>query len=315
MIKIKTVLLLLLIWNSHIAAQEKIRFTPRWTPQAQFAGFYVAQELGFFKELGLDVEFKHPSASVNAMEMLKNNETDIIDCSLSDAIIEKSQGVDMVNIIQLFQRTSLIIVADRPLNNDIRKLTGLRVGRWRAGHSVVAVMAIKDKGIDVEWINFLSGSNLFLSGAVNASLAMTYNELISMKSTGRKIDDENMIRLSDLGYNVIEDGLYTYRDYAKENSALIEKFSQASIRGWSWAQQNPEETLDIVMDYVIKYNIKTNRHHQSEMLKEILLLEYPLNSDKISFNLTEKDFNLAHEMLLNSEQIKRSITYDSFIIK
>lgn len=315
MIKIKTVLLLLILWNSHIDAQEKVRFTPRWTPQAQFAGFYVAQELGFFKELGLDVEFKHPSASVNAMEMLKNNQTDIVDCSLSDAIIEKSQGVDLMNIVQLFQRTSLVIVADRPLNNDIRKLTGLRIGRWRAGHSVVAVMAIKDKGIDVEWVNFLSGSNLFLSGAVNASLAMTYNELISMKSTGRKIDDENVIRLSDLGYNVIEDGLYTDRDYAKENSALIEKFRQASIRGWLWAQQNPEKTLDIVMDYVAKSNIKTNRYHQSEMLKEILLLEYPLNSDKISFNLAEKDFNVAHEMLLKTEQIKRSITYDSFIIK
>ncbi len=315
MYKHAAVVFLILCSQISFLFAQKVTFTPRWTPQAQFAGFYVAKELGFYKDIGLDVEFKHPSAAVNAVELLKRGETDLIGCSLSDGIALRTTGFNIQCIMQIFQRSALLVVADRPLNNQLESLEGLRVGKWKAGHSVVAISALKDKGVNVDWISFMTGTNLFLSGAIDATLAMTYNELIAMRSTGRKIEENQIIRFADIGYNIIEDGVYAKEDYINNNLETIRKFRKATEEGWMWAQENPDKALDIVMRMVEKHKIPTNRAHQKAMLKEVLSLEYKPECSTISFDVSRKDFDAAVDMLRKNGDIKDEVVYDSFIIK
>ena len=68
---------------SSVAEAQKFTFTPQWTAQAQFAGYYVAQDLGFYKEAGLDVEIVHPSATQSALNSLLRKECDAITTTLA----------------------------------------------------------------------------------------------------------------------------------------------------------------------------------------------------------------------------------------
>jgi NitT/TauT family transport system substrate-binding protein len=83
-----------LLGISSFGQLPKLTFTPHWLPQAQFAGYYVADKMGFYRAEGIDVEIVHPSASVNATENLINGKSDIISLFLISAISLKSSGVD-----------------------------------------------------------------------------------------------------------------------------------------------------------------------------------------------------------------------------
>ena len=54
-----TILLSLFFTNNYA---QQIVFTPQWLPQSQFAGYYVAQELGYYEDAGLDVVIEHTSS-------------------------------------------------------------------------------------------------------------------------------------------------------------------------------------------------------------------------------------------------------------
>ena len=91
----------------------KITFTPHWLPQAQFAGYYVAEKKGFYRAEGIDVKIVHPSASVNAVGSLANGQSDIISLFLITAISSKNAGIDLVNIGQLSQNSAMLFVSKK----------------------------------------------------------------------------------------------------------------------------------------------------------------------------------------------------------
>ena len=107
---------------------NRIVFTPQWTPQSQFAGYYVAQAKGFYREEGLEVVFDHPSASSSALNRLEAGNSHIITLQLIQAIKLIGDEVPLVNILQTSQRNSLMIV---PRYNNIRSLQDLRCGGRR----------------------------------------------------------------------------------------------------------------------------------------------------------------------------------------
>ena len=97
-------------------AQERFIFTPQWTPQAQFAGYYVAQELGFYRDAGLDVEIVHPTATQSAMGRVKNNESQATTLQLCQAMEIVDAGIPLVNILQTSMNNAMVIVSRRGVN-------------------------------------------------------------------------------------------------------------------------------------------------------------------------------------------------------
>ena len=100
---------LFLIGICKIQAQ-RIIFTPQWTPQSQFAGYYVAQEKGFYKDAGVEVDFQHPSASYSALNLLLEGTSDIITQKLSNAFISIAHGVPMVHVLQTSQQNGMVLI-------------------------------------------------------------------------------------------------------------------------------------------------------------------------------------------------------------
>lgn len=299
--------LLLGIASVALKAQDKIIFTPQWTAQAQFAGYYVAAEKGFYKDAGLDVEIVHPSVTQNAISRIRNNESQATTLQLAQAMEIVNDGIPLVNILQTSMNNAMVIVSRRGKNP--LKQVGEKVGIWNAGFGQVAMcMSIKDH-LDYRWIPFANSVNLFISGAIDATLAMSYNEYYQLLQTGIEIDDDCVYRFCDHGYNIQEDGVYMTREYYNKHKEQARKFADASRKGWEWAVQNPEETLDIVMNYVQKEYISTNRVLQKLMLDDVLRLLVDRESKEREFRLRPDMVEQASRMLYENGMLEREVTY------
>ena len=298
---------------SHAAAQEKFIFTPQWTAQAQFAGYYVAQEKGFYKETGLNVEIVHPSVTQSAIRRINNDESHATTLQLAQALDIMDYGIPLVNVLQTSMNNALVIVSRR--NKNPLQQKGEKIGIWNAGFGQIAIcMSMKD-GLNYQWVPFASNINLFISGAIDATLAMSYNEYYLLLQTGFTLTEDNVYRFSDHGYNFQEDGIYMSRAYYESHRDEARRFAAASRKGWEWAAAHPDETLDIVMRYVKKERIATNRVMQKLMLDEVLKQQIDRESGKREFRLRPDMVKSLNKLMLECNMLSREITYDELIAK
>lgn len=323
----KQPLLFILAFLSFTCVQaQRIVFTPQWMPQAQFAGYYVAQEKGFYVEEGLDVEINHPSASYSSFDRMIDGNSHIVTMQLPQAMTAIDRGFPLVNILQTSQHNSLLIV---PRNDDIDELNDLRnkrVGIWKLGFGETAQILDKQHDLNIEWIQHLQGINLLISGAIDAILAMRYNEYWLIMASG--IQPKHVFSLADYGLDIPEDGLYVSRNFYDAHPDIVKAFARASKRGWEWVMEHPEETLDIVIDIMKRSNVTTNIYHQRWMLKEVLQLNCNETIDaidvhnqlkteikikgKANYQLNPEHLKLANEILIKEGIIKAPIDYHQF---
>jgi len=293
------------------AQDETIVFTPQWTAQAQFAGYYVAEAKGFYREAGVKVKIEHPSTTQPAMARMRKNQCQATTLQLCQAMEIVDEGIPLVNILQTSMNNAMVIVSAK--NQDPLTQKGARVGIWSVGFGQLAIcMSIKDH-LNYEWVRFAQNINLFVAGALDATLAMSYNEYYQLVQAGIEMTDKNVYRFCDHGYNVQEDGVYMERSYYLKHKDQARRFAQASRKGWEWAAQHPEETLDIVMQYVNKNGIATNRVIQRLMLKEVLRLQVDRESKKREFRLRPDMVQRASTLMLENQMLSRDITYKELV--
>ena len=292
-------------------AQEKFVFTPQWTAQAQFAGYYVAQEMGFYYKAGIDVEIVHPSVTQTAISRIRSNESQATTLQLAQAMEIVNDGIPLVNILQTSMNNAMVIVSRRGM--DPLKQVGAKVGIWNAGFGQVAIGMSLKENLGYRWTPFANSVNLFISGAIDATLAMSYNEYYQLVQTGFELDEECVYRFRDHGYNIQEDGVYMTKEYYESHKDLAQQFADASRRGWEWAIQNPEETLEIVMKYVQKDHIATNRVLQKLMLDEVLSLLKDRESGQYEFRLRPDMVEQASNLMVESGMMERQVTYSELI--
>lgn len=301
------VIVLVICYSSVNAQGDTIVFTPQWTAQAQFAGYYVAEAKGFYREAGVKVRLEHPSATQPAMARLRKDVCQATTLQLCQALEIIDDGIPLVNILQTSMNNAMVIVSKK--NQDPLTQKGARVGIWSVGFGQLAMcMSIKDH-INYQWIRFAQGINLFVSGALDAILAMSYNEYYQLVQAGVEMTDKNVYRFCDHGYNVQEDGVYMKRDYYLKHKDAAHRFAQASKKGWEWAAAHPAETLDIVMEYVNKSHIATNRLMQHLMLKEVLRLQLDRDSKKREFRLRRDMVEQASSLMYENMMLSRKIKY------
>ena len=293
------------------AQNETIVFTPQWTAQAQFAGYYVAEAKGFYREAGVKVRIEHPSSTQPAMSRLRQNECQATTLQLCQALEIIDDGIPLVNILQTSMNNAMVIVSAR--GKDPLTQKGAKVGIWSVGFGQLAIcMSIKDH-LNYEWVRFAQNVNLFVAGALDATLAMSYNEYYQLVQAGVQMTDKNVYRFCDHGYNVQEDGVYMTREYYAKHKDQARRFAQASRKGWEWAAAHPQEALDIVMKYVDMNHIATNRVMQKLMLEDVLRLQVDRESKKREFRLRPDMVQLASRLMFENQMLSREVTYKELI--
>lgn len=306
-------LLVFIFVDTHGQQMSKLVFTPHWLPQAQFAGYYIADKMGFYKEEGIDVTIKHPSVSINAAEMLIEGQSDIISLFLTTAISYRNSGPELINICQVSQNSALLFVSKKDKKmNTLSDYDGKRIGIWKSGFDEVPKALLRSNNYTVEWVPIHSTVNLFMIGGIDAMTAMWYNEYHSIINNGLNEDELNTIMFSDYGYNIPEDGIYCLSETYKNRKADLEKFIRASLKGWEYAKSHKEETIDIVLDVMRKEHVATNKSHQTWMLEKILLLIEPEKKGIQIGELAESDFNNTQNILYDGGYIKKKFEFNEF---
>lgn len=306
--KLKIVLIALAACVGVCAQAQQIVFTPQWSAQSQFAGYYVAQELGFYKEAGVDVLIEHTSTSDIAINRLRSGKSNAITMFLFDAIYQIGHGAEMVNVLQTAQRSGLVIAVRDDNIKTVEDLQGRRVGIWRSNFNQLAQFLNHDYRLNIEWILFIQGINLYISGAVDATMAMTYNELYWILSSG--FENKKVISLADIGYDYPDEGVYVSSEYYQKYPEKARAFAEASRRGWEWVHEHPEQALDIVMKVMKREHVPASRRHQEWMLREVLKLQCPKGESKPNFQLDASKVESLSNLLIRHGRMDRVISFE-----
>lgn len=296
-------------------AQKDISLMVQWFPQAQFAGYIIAQEKGFYEDLGMKVTIKFSDGTDSPLQEVIDNQVDFCTGWLSQAIMLRSENKPIINICQILQRSSLILVARKASGiNSPADMKDKLVSNWGGDFSIQPTAFFRKADIDIDIIPQSFRIDGFLVGAIDVTSAMYYNEYHKILQAG--IDDDELVTFffSDYELNFPEDGIYCLEETYIENPELCRNFADASLRGWEYAFQHKEETIDVVMKYCRTYHMQTNRSHQEWMLNAIeSALKYRVG-DKIKDwgVLSRQDYETVAGELLKQELIKAIPPFEDF---
>ena len=292
----------------------KVRFVPQWVPQAQFAGYYVAFERGLYRHSDLDLTILRGGPDRPPCESLEKGEADFAVMFLSAGIVRRAQGIRIVNIAQMVQRSALMLVAKKSSGIlSPEDLQGKKVGLWGEEFRVQPSAFFRKYGLSVKRVPQSTTLNLFLRGGVAAASAMWYNEYHMILNTGLDPDELTTFFLADHGINFPEDGIYCKEETFRKNPGLCVRFVKASVEGWKYAFAHPEESLDIVMKYVNEANVATNRVHQQWMLSRMKDIMLPPRQEDIPVgSLLEASYDHVTLELERNGMIGRVPSFSQF---
>jgi NitT/TauT family transport system substrate-binding protein len=271
---------LLVLGVGAASAQDKMTLQLKWVTQAQFAGYYVAKDKGFYKEAGLDVTVKPGGPDVNPSQVIAGGGADVVVDWMPSALATREKGVKLVNIAQVFQRSGMMLTCR--VDSGIKAPTdfkGRKLGVWFAGNEY-PFLAWMDKlgyattggpgGVTV----LKQGFNVdpLLQKQADCISTMTYNEYWQLIEAGMKPEQLIVFKYEDQGVATLEDGLYSTEKLTADaaSAAKLARLLKASLKGWDYAIKNQDEAVKIVLDNDASGAQK--KEHQTRMMSEIAKL-------------------------------------------
>jgi NitT/TauT family transport system substrate-binding protein len=289
-----------------------MRFIPQWSPQAQFAGYYVALRKGFYARCGLDLTILRGGPDAPAGKALEEGRADFATLFLTAGLQQRARGLPLVNVGQIVQRSALMLVAKKARGIlSPADLEGKRVSLW-ADFSVPPTAFFRRQGIYVQIVPQGYTLNLFLMDGVEAASAMWYNEYHTLLNAGLDPEELTTFFLADYGLNFPEDGIYCLESTLADHPQAVRCFVQASIEGWRYAFTHRAEALDIVMEHVQAANLPTNRVHQKWMLQRMQDVIFPPESNVPAGFLGEETYGAVAADLFEAQIINVTVPYRAF---
>ncbi len=269
--------------DSTSGTSSKDELTPvklqlKWVPQAQFAGYYVAMEKGYFEKEGLDVTIMPGGPDIVPEQQVANGAAEIGIGWVASLLPHQEQGLPLVEIAQIYQKSGLLLVSKKEAGiKSPKDLAGKKVGNWMGGNEF-ELLALFDKynldpNKDLSFVKQGFTMDQFLSGELDAASAMTYNEYQVVLEQGVPESDLSVIDMNDEGLLClritclpIKNGLQIIRKWLLRLFALQSKGGRMPI-------EDPEAAVDAVMKETEEGS--TSREHQLKMMEEVAKLVVP----------------------------------------
>jgi NitT/TauT family transport system substrate-binding protein len=293
------------VWSKD-AALKKVSLLPQWVPQAQFAGYYTALDKGFYRRAGLDVTIETGGPGKSPFDALTKGKVTFCTEWLSSGIQLRAKGIPIVNIAQITQQSSLMLIARKKSGiKTLKDLNGRRVAIWEGNFRIQPEALFRTYHIKPKVVPLYDTINLFLKGAVDVMSAMWYNEYHTVINSGLDPDELSVFFFKDLLPDFPEDGIYTLDNTCKRDPEMCRRFVSASLKGWLYAFNHKKEAIDIVMKYADAAHTETNRAHQRWMLDRMQDLIIP-DGDRAGIGkLKVRDFDSVAKVLEEQGLIHR----------
>ncbi len=262
------------------AADDPLTLQLKWVTQAQFAGYYVAKDKGFYEEAGLDVTIKPGGPDINPSQVIAGGGADVVIDWMPSALATREKGVPLVNIAQVFQKSGMMLTCRNDSGvTSPDKFADHTLGVWFGGNEYPFLNWMNKLGLKTDGsaggVKVLKqGFNVdpLLQKQADCVSTMTYNEYWQIIDAGMTPEQLTTFKYEDQGVATLEDGLYVLEPSLKD-PAMVDKlarFVKASMKGWDWAVANPDEAAEIVLA-----NDETGAQtekHQKRMMGEIAKL-------------------------------------------
>lgn len=288
-----------------------------WTPQSQFAGYYVALEKGFYKRHGLDVTLVRGGPDRDQVEDLINGKADFSLLWLATALAAKGQGKPVLHLGQVINRSNLALVGwkDRGIRT-VKDLDKRRISIWGGSFRPAFMGFFGAQGVKPKILTQNYSINLFLLRGVDACSVMRYNEFHMLYQCGVEQDELTTFFLSDFDCSLPEDGLYCLEKTFREKPEVCRAIVDASLEGWRYAADHREEALDIVMKKVREAHIPTNRSHMRWMLDTMLDSIFPATPAGWQVGILDSDaYKKTTKMLKRAGLIDDAPPFKSFTVQ
>jgi NitT/TauT family transport system substrate-binding protein len=261
-------------------AADDVTLQLKWVTQAQFAGYYVAQDKGFYAEEDLNVTIKPGGPDIAPAQVIAGGGADVVLDWMPSALASREKGLALVNIAQPFKSSGMMLTCRKDAGvTSPEDFAGKTLGVWFFGNeypflSWMSKLGLATDGSDGGVTVLKQGFNVdpILQGQAACVSTMTYNEYWQIIDAGLSPDDLVVFKYEDQGVATLEDGMYVMEeklaDPAFEDKMV--RFVRASMKGWKWAEENPEEAALIVLDN--DASGAQTEEHQVRMMSEIAKL-------------------------------------------
>jgi NitT/TauT family transport system substrate-binding protein len=288
----------------------------QWSPQAQFAGYYLALEQGFYRERGLDVEIIPGGPAVDSLAYLAEGKAEFATAFLTGAITAAGGGAEIVDVCQVVNRSNLLLIARRDKVMDREDLDGARVSLWGSSFQSAYIGFFEAADVHPRILPQFYSVNLFLLGGADACAAMEYNEYETIVQSGIDPGDLTVFSMQKNGFGFPEDGVYTTARNARRDPELCRAFAEATLEGWAYCRDHPEEALQSVMGHARDARVPTNAVHQRWMLDHILAAIYPAGTDAWEPGvLSRADYERARAVMIGEGLIGSAPSYEDFVLE
>lgn len=302
----------LLLVSAPAARAQTASIVLQWLPQAQFAGYYVAKEKGFYADQGVDLTFISGGPDVIASELLESRRATFATMFLSTGIQRRAAGIPIVNIAQFAQHSGMLLIAKKSSGiNGIYDLYNQKIGLWANEFQLQPRALFRRSKIDVKVVPMGSSLDLFILDGVSVTSAMTYNEYHRLFDYGLDFDDMHLFRFSEMDLDFPEDGLYTLEETLERQPELCRKVAEATAQGWVYAFDHKDEALDIVRREMEKAHLPYAPSHQRWMLDEVEKL-FVRDGQDLQTELRQTDYEFTMRALRENGFIRTNPAYEDF---
>ncbi|MFT6914934.1 MAG: diguanylate cyclase (GGDEF)-like protein/PAS domain S-box-containing protein [Motiliproteus sp.] len=226
---------------------DKITLQLRWLHQFQFAGYYAAKQQGYFRDVGMDVEIRAGAPGREPVQEVIAGRAQYGTAN-SELLYQRLRGAPLVALAAIFQHSaSVLLVKQSSGISSPQDLTGRRVMLVSPEADVGLMAMFINEGVDTASIDIVKSSydiQDLIEDRVDAFNAYVTNEPFFMTEHQIPV---SLLQPNTYGVDFYSDILFTTAEELARNPERVKAFRQASLRGWKYAMDHPDEIIALIL--------------------------------------------------------------------
>lgn len=268
-------ILIFLIFVSALEAKKDIKVQLRWKHQFQFAGYYMALHKGFYEDVNLNVKLLEGDEKIDVVKTVLSKKADF-GISNSSLILDYMKGLDVLNLGAIFQHSPNILLTTKDFKSPVDLARDGKIALMGGEQDIELKAMFSKEGIDLSKVKFVTNENYFenfIEGKIEAINSYISNEPFVLNQKGL---DFKIIDPRDYGLDFYGDTLFTSKLFYNNNYETVSAFRTATLKGWDYALENIEESVDVILKY---YN--TQNKSKEALIYEANALKKLINNDLV----------------------------------